>query len=333
MATITPTPTPGSTTWMRPLGRTGLRVSAVCAGGSPLGAVPRLEGQDISEDRGVVTARTILASPIRTIDTSNGYGGGWSEHRIGQAIALSGGLPDDAIVVTKVDPRRTDFSGDRVRASLAESRDRLGLDVLPLVHLHDPDRFDFDEMTAPGGAVEALVALKEAGQIGAIGVAGGDVHEIARYVALDVFDALLIHNRWTLLDRSAGPLIDQALERGMGVFNAAVYGGGILASAGGPDAPTTYGYRPAPPEVLNAVAAMRRACAEHGTDLATAALQFSVRDDRFASTVVGMSRPERVDQTLAAVAYGVPDELVEELESLLPDERFWLDAVGGPAAS
>src|SRR5665647_3612641 len=97
--------------------------------------------------------------------------------------------------------------------------------ALPLVHLHDPEYFDFDEITAPGGAVDALVALKESGQVGSIGLAGGHVQELARYVALGVFDVLLIHIRWTLLDRSAGALIDEALGRGMGIFNAAVHRG------------------------------------------------------------------------------------------------------------
>jgi D-threo-aldose 1-dehydrogenase len=324
MVTSTSTPQPGSATWMRPLGHTGLQVSAVCVGGGPLGKLPRPNGHEVREDQGVATVRAVLGSPIRVIDTSNGYSDGASERRIGEAIATDGGVADDFLVVTKVDPRGRDYSGDRVRASVVESRERLGLERLPLVHLHDPENFDFEEITAPGGAVDALVALKDSGDIDAIGLAGGAVQEMARYVALGVFDVLLIHNRWTLLDRSAGPLIAEAQRRGMGIFNAAIYGGGILASGAG--GPTTYGYRPAPPEVLGAVAAMRRACAEHGTDLATAALQFSVRDDRFASTVVGMSRPERVAATIDALSRPLPDSLWGELESLLPSPHLWLDA-------
>ena len=65
-------------------------------------------------------------------------------------------------------------------------------------------------MTEPGGAVDALVELRDAGEIGHIGVAGGDTREISRYVDLGVFEAVLVHNRWTLVDRSAGPLFEQA---------------------------------------------------------------------------------------------------------------------------
>ncbi|WNB86641.1 aldo/keto reductase [Cellulomonas sp. ATA003] len=320
---MTPTPAPGSPTWTRPLGATGLSVTAVTLGGSPLGSIPRLYGRDVPTDEGVATVRAVLDSPIRALDTSNGYGDGESERRFGAAFAQAGGVPDDVVVMTKVDPRDRDYSADRVRASVDESRERLGMDHLPLVHLHDPENFDFAELTAPGGAVDALVALKESGVIGAIGLAGGRVQEIARYLALGVWDVLLVHNRWTLLDRSAADLLDEAVGRGMGILNAAVYGGGILAA---PGSSTTYGYRQAPPEVLDAVAAMQRACAEHGTDLRTAALQFSLRDDRFASTIVGMSRPDRVQATVDAASAALPEAIWDELEALLPPQRVWLDA-------
>ncbi|WP_129336602.1 aldo/keto reductase [Cellulomonas endophytica] len=323
-------PRPGGPGWMRPLGTTGVQVSAVTAGGAPLGSMPDLFGRDVSADEGVATVHAVLASAVRTIDTSNGYSDGESERRIGTALAQAGGLPEGVVVLTKVDPRDGDYSGDRVRASVDESRERLGIDHLPLVHLHDPENFPFEEITRPGGAVDALVGLRDAGVVGSIGLAGGRVQEMARYLALGVFDALLVHNRWTLLDRSAGDLLDEAGRRGLVLVNAAIYGGGILAAgphARGPEGmPARYGYREAPPEVLDAVTAMHAVCAAHGTDLATAALQFSLRDPRFTTTVVGMSRPSRVDDVVAAAAAELPDALWPELEALLPPSRVWLDA-------
>lgn len=316
-------PHPGTGDWRRPLPGTPLTVTAICAGGSPLGSLPRLYGREVPAEEGIAAAKAVLGSPIRFIDTSNGYSEGESERRIGAAIRAVGGLPPDVVVATKVDPLGRDYSGDRVRASVDESRERLGLDVLPLVHLHDPEFFDFDEIARPGGAVDALVALKESGVVGSIGLAGGRVQEIARYLALGVFDVLLVHNRWTLLDRSAGDLVAEATERGMGVLNAAVWGGGLLAPG---SRVTTYGYRTPPPEVLDAVAAMRAACERHGTDLATAALQHSLRDPLVASTIVGMGNPAHVDDVLARAATPVPDELWPELEALLPPRHAWLDA-------
>ena len=315
---------PGHEGWLRPLPGTGLTVSALALGGGPLGSMPELFGQDVTPERGIDTVRAALHSDIRLLDTSNGYSGGESERRIGAALTAAGGVPEGYVVATKVDPDGADYSGERVRRSVEESRARLGLDHLPLVHLHDPEFHEFDDLTGPDGAVEALVELRESGVVGAIGLAGGRVQEMARYLALGVFDVLLVHNRWTLVDRSAGPLVGEARAQGMGVLNAAVYGGGILAHQHG--GPTTYGYRPAPPQVLAAVDAMRAVCAAHGTDLGTAALQFSLRDERFATTIVGMSRPERVERTLAAAAAPLPDALFDELETHVPPPEHWLDA-------
>ena len=180
-----------------------------------------------------------------------------------------------------------------------------------------------------GGALRlALPGDREAVDdvVGPAGLAGGDVHEIARYLALGVFDVLLVHNRWTLVDRSAGPLIAEAHRQGMGVLNAAVYGGGILAHQDAAGSPTSYGYRPASQPLLDAVESMRAVCARYGADLPTAALRFSVRDDGFASTIVGMSRPERVPVTVAAAQAALPDDLFAELETLLPAPEHWLDA-------
>ncbi len=90
-----------------------------------------------------------------------------------------------------------------MRASVAESKQRLGLDHLPLVYLHDPEYHDFDELSAPGGAVDTLMELRDEGEIGHVGLAGGTVQEMSRYLDLGGFEVLLVHNRWTLVDRSA----------------------------------------------------------------------------------------------------------------------------------
>ena len=312
---------------LRPLGATGLLVSAVTLGGAPLGSMPENFGYEVAERDGIDLVRAVLRSGIRTIDTANGYSDGRSEERIGRAVAEEGGLPPDVLLITKVDQRDGDYSGERVRASLRESRERLGVDPLPLVHLHDPEFHDFAAMTAPGGAVEALVAARERVEVQHIGLAGGDVHEMRRYLDLGVFEVLLVHNRWTLVDRSAGPLIEESVARGMGVVNAAVLGGGILT--GSSRRTDQYGYRTAPQPVLDAVDAMHGVCRAHGTDLATAALRFSTRDPRIHSTVVGISKPERIAPTLAAAEADLPEALWDDLESLLPEPRYWLDARAG----
>jgi len=314
--------TPTGPDWVRPLGATGLEVTALSVGGGPLGAIAKQAGREGAEDDGVALAAYVLESPCRVLDTSNGYSDGESERRIGAAVALRGGLPDDFLVMTKVDARGRDYSGDRVRASVAESKERLGLDTLPMVFLHDPEYFDFGQMSAPGGAVDTLVRLREEGEIGHLGLAGGPAPEMQRYLGLGVFEVLLVHNRWTLVDRSATALLDQAEQAGVPLVNAAVHGGGIL---GKPGTTTQYAYREAAPAVLAAVDAMARLCEEHGTTLATAALQASVRDPRVTTTLVGLSSPARLDSLLASLEEDLPDALFAGLEGLRPAPEHWLE--------
>jgi len=310
---------------MNPLGQTGLYVSPITLGGAPLGSMPENFGYSVTEQAAVDLVCAVLDSDIRTIDTSNGYAAGRSELRIGRAITKYGGMPADVTVMTKVDPNGSDFSGDRVRRSLAESRERLGIAPLPVVHLHDPEFHDFNQLSAPGGAIEALVKARDRGEIGHIGLAGGNVHAMARFLDLGVFEILLIHNRWTLVDRSAGELLEQAFARGMAVVNAAVLGGGILTNAGAKK--TYYGYRPASQNTLVAISKMREVCRRWGTDLSTAAIRWSTRERRCSSTIVGMSNISRIESTITAATAEFPDDFWNELESLLPPAENWLDHI------
>jgi D-threo-aldose 1-dehydrogenase len=308
--------------WLRPLGSTGLTVSAICMGGAQLGSMPELFGYEVTEDAAVDLVRQVMDGPIRFLDTSNGYGGGRSEERIGRAVEQHGGLPADFVISTKVDARDGDYSGARVRTSVRESMDRLGIGRLPIVFLHDPEFHPYAAITEPSGAVDTLVELRDAGEIGHIGVAGGDTREISRYVDLGVFEAVLIHNRWTLVDRSAGPLYQRAFTAGMAVVNAAVYGGGLLTSSGGNG---SYAYRPARPAVREAAEAMSDVCRRWGTDLATAALQFSLRDARIASTVTGFTKRSTLARTLQARDVYLPEAFWAEIDALVPQPEEWLD--------
>jgi D-threo-aldose 1-dehydrogenase len=305
----------------QPLGKTGLSVTPLCLGTSPLGNFPSQYGYEVGADQAVATVRRVLEGPINFLDTSNNYGDGQAEIRIGRALAEAGGLPKGFVLATKVDPLpgSDDFSGDRVRASVGESLERLGLDKLQLVYLHDPERITFDEATGPGGAVEAMVELRDEGVIEHLGVAGGPIDLMRQYLATDVFEAVISHNRYTLVDSSADPLIEDAAERGVAFVNAAPYGGGMLVR--GPDAVPTYCYRPADAATLDRVRAMERACQARDVPLAAAALQFSLRDRRVASTIVGMSDPSRVEQTLRLAEFPIADDLWQQLLTLAAPGR------------
>lgn len=286
--------------------------------------MPELYGNAVPRERAVATVVTALASPINFLDTSNGYGNGTSEERVGEGIRLYGGLPDEYVVATKVDPDPVtgEFSGERVRISLAESMGRLGIEHLRLLHLHDPERIGFAEAMSSGGAVEGLVHLRESGVVDYIGVAGGPIDLLVRFVETDLFDVVLTHNRYTLIDRSADRLLDLAREKGIGVLNAAPYGGGILAK--GPHNRSRYAYGLGKSSLADAAAAMWEACTRHDVPLAAAALQFSVREPRIDSTVVGMSAPQRINETLSLLDVPIPDELWEELARVAPRRDMWL---------
>ena len=308
----------------RPLGRTGLLAPALCIGTSAIGSIPGIYGYEVGTDQALEALRAVFAGPVPFVDTSNSYGGGESERRIGAVLREIGGLPPQFLLSTKVDPDASgDFSGARVRRSLDESRERLGLDVLPLVHLHDPEKIGFAAAMAPGGPVEALVALRDEGRIGHLGVAGGPVGMLQAFVDTGLFEVVITHNRLTLLDRSADPLLDRCAEVGVAVVNGAPFGGGILVK--GPVASPRYAYRPASEGVLAAAATMQRVCDEAGVPLAAAALQLSLRDPRVSSTIVGITRPERLEQTLELATTPIPEDVWPRLAAVTPPEDGWLD--------
>lgn len=196
------------------------------------------------------------------------------------------------------------------------------MNYFPLVYLHDPERISFEQATAPDGPVRALIQLREKGRVGHLGVAGGPVDLLRRYLATGEFEALITHNRYTVVDRSAGELIDYAHSRNVAVVNAAVFGGGILVK--GPEAAPRYAYRAAPEQIRGGVPRMQEACARHGVPLAAAALQFSTGDRRISATIVGVTRPERIEEILQLAATPIPDALWDELDILCPPRETWL---------
>lgn len=300
----------------RPFGRTGLSVSPVCVGTSPLGSFPAQYGYEVSTDQAIATMLEVFHGPFNFIDTSNEYGGGESERRIGMAMGHAGGLPEGFLLATKMDPLpgTTDFSGERVRESVKESLERLGLDRLELVYLHDPEKISFEEGIAPEGPLQAMIRLRDEGVIRHLGVAGGPIDLMLKYLDTEAFDAVISHNRYTLVDQSALPLIEDADRRGIAFVNGAPYGGGMLVK--GPDEHPNYCYAPASEATKERVRRMQQILAPHHIPLAAAALQFSLREPRIASTIVGMSSPERIAQTVRLAEWNIPDNVWAELETL-----------------
>jgi D-threo-aldose 1-dehydrogenase len=146
---------------------------------------------------------------------------------------------------------------------------------------------------------------------------------LQQYLDTGEFEVVLSHNRYTLLDRSAEPLFRSAADRGLGVLNAAPYGGGMLSK--GPSVQQNYAYGSRDNRIRQAAEAMEAACRRYGVPLAAAALQFSMRAELTDSTVVGVSSPERITQTIELAGVEIPDELWSELEQARPPRELWLD--------
>lgn len=304
----------------REIGSTGLMVTSLAIGCAALGNMPDTFAFEVGEEPALDTLRTIFDGPINFVDTAASYGDGESERRIGIVLRERGGLPPGFVLATKADRNLEtgDFSGDQIRRSVERSLRLLGLERLQLVHLHDPEHTTFEAAMAPGGPVEVLHRFKEAGIIEHVGVAGGPIEMMTRYVETGLFETAISHNRYTLLNTSADPLWDVCRERGVAAINAAPYGSGILAK--GPSAYPRYVYQDAGDDILGRARELEDICRRYDVPLPAAALQLSLRDDRIVSTVVGISEPHRVKQTLAYAAYPIPKELWDALATVEPDK-------------
>ncbi len=301
----------------REIGRTGLRVPSICFGTSSLGSMPGTYGYEVAEERALDTVRAILALPDGFLDTSRNYALGRSEERIGRVVREMGGWPAGRVLSTKLDrdmeTRR--FDAAQARRSFEESLEALGVERVDILHLHDPEHAaGLEEITGPGGALDELFRIKEEGLATAVGLAAGRVDVMMPMLQERDFDVLITHNRHTVVNANAAPMIALARARGIAVLNAAPYAGGALAK--GTDSHPRYVYQEASDEVLAPVRAVEAICARHGVPPGAVALQFSMRDPDVTSTICGVSKPERVAQTLDWAAWEIPAALWDEIAAL-----------------
>ncbi len=300
----------------KPFGQTGHSVPPVAVGCAPIGNMPEAFGYGVTMEEALATIHAALDSPIPYIDTAALYGDGESERRVGLALRERGGLPPNAFLQTKEgrNPKDNDYSGETVKRRMERSLKLLGVDRIEVVYLHDQEWTTFEDAFAPGGPMEVLRTFRDEGVIGHLGVAGGPIPLQIQYIETGLFNAVIHHNRYTLLNRSAEPLIEAATARGMAVLNAAPYGSGMLVK--GPDAYPRYAYQQASAEMIDRVRRFAAISERHGVPLAATALQFSTRDPRITATIVGMSRPDRITDTLGYLTTPIPEELWEEIAAI-----------------
>ena len=311
--TVPPSPNPDVQSLPpRRLGRAGFEVRPFGLGGGSLG------GDRTTDEAAVAAVRRALELGIDFIDTSAGYGMGESERRIGLALT-----PQDRRRIrlqTKAGSgtRPKAYDGDSIRRSVEASLKRLRTEYLDVCLIHDPD--EMEPVLASGSGIEALVRLKEEGVIGAtgLGVRSHDFHR--RAIADGRFDVILTYLDYTLLSRTAAPLIADAAEAGLGVVIGAPLATGLLGSGEGP--PCRYGH-PATPDDPDVQAALRlrRWAADRGVSLPALALQWILRNARVGVMIAGAVSAAEVEENVRAVTAPLPLGLWEEWEKTgLKDE-------------
>lgn len=306
----------------QPIGNTGLTVTPLCFGASGLGNMPDTYGYEVDDMRARKTLQAIFDGPVNFLDTANNYGFGRSEQRIGDAIRERGGLPEGFVLSTKIDRdmKTGRLDASRVRQSLEESLTRLGIDSIPMLHLHDPEHArDLKEITTEGGALDELFRIKEEGVAQSVGLAMGNIDIMFPILQERPFDVLISHNRYTLLNRSAIDMFDHAISRNIAVLNAAPFAGGVFAK--GSSVMPRITYQLADDMTLAPVRAIEAICSENGIAPGAVALQFSMKSQKVTSTIVGISKPERIDETLAWASADIPQTVWDKIESLGFDTR------------
>jgi D-threo-aldose 1-dehydrogenase len=307
-------------------------VTELAFGGAPLGNLYAPIPEDVAD----ATVDAAWAHGIRTFDTAPLYGHGLSERRLGRVLrerpraeyALStkvgrllapGAGGTDGFAIPATHHVEWDFSADGVRRSLEESLERLGLDRVDTVLIHDPDRHYREALEQ---AYPALHELRAQGVVRAIGAGMNQAAMLTRFARETDMDVVLLAGRYTLLEQDAlDDLLPACAERGVQVIAAGVFNSGLLARDR-PAADATYNYAPAPEELVARAHRLADVCERHGAGLPAAALAVPGRHPAVATVLVGARDPAEVARNAELFARGVPEALWEELRAeglLRPD--------------
>jgi D-threo-aldose 1-dehydrogenase len=288
----------------------------------------------MTDDRAAELLEAAWDGGIRYFDTAPHYGLGLSERRLGRFLATkpraeyvvstkvgrrleaSPGTADrcdDDLYAVPADVRRVwDFSVDGIRRSLDDSLQRLGLDRVDVVYLHDPEVAGLDEALATG--IPAVVGLREEGLVDAVGLGSMSTAALLAGARTGALDLLMVAARYTLLEQpAAAEVLPECHRRGTGVVAAGVLNSGLLASPR-PDAGAHYEYGAVPEDVLARARRLADVCDGYGVELPAAALQFPLREPAVRSVVLGAESAGQLRETLRRAHSPIPDRLWGALE-------------------
>lgn len=298
----------------RELGKTGLRISALGFGASSLGGV----FHSLREEDGIQAVFAAIEGGINFIDVSPYYGHLKAERVLGKALRQ---LPRERFVLsTKVGRygqdgvNSWDYSAKRARESVYESMERLGVDHIDLINVHDIEFADLRQVCEE--TLPALVALREEGVVGHVGITDlqlENLRYVVEHVPAGTVESVLNFCHYCLCDDKLLDFLDFFGERGIGVINASPLSMGLLSSRGAPD------WHPAPLPLQESCRRAAAHCAGAGYPIERLAMEYSVREPRIASTLFSTTRAENVRANLGYAA-GEPDgQLLREVREILGD--------------
>lgn len=303
----------------RPLGKTGLELTALSFGASSLGQ----EFRTVDVNEATRAVRTALDLGMNFIDTSPFYGRGMSEVLLGLTLR---DVPRDSYYLgTKLgryDLKHFDFSAKRVEESVDVSLHRLGTDHLDLCLCHDI------EFVNPAQIVEetlpALRKLQKQGKVRFVGISGYPMG-IFRYVLERAeLDAVLSYNHYTLQNTMFGDLLPYLESKGVGAMNASPFAARLLTNAELP------AWHRATPEVRATCRRAAEHCAARGVDIAQLAVQFSLAEPRITTCVVGSANPANVRKWVEWAELPLDPVLLAEVLDILRPIKNWFHIEGRP---
>ena len=307
--------------------KSGLQIPEFGIGTSPFGGL----FASVSESAVADVISTSMELGLNYFDTAPHYGMGSAEVRLGRNINH---LPRSSFVVsTKVgrlivpsekadDPgwenstaaveRIFDFSAAGIERSLLESLERLKMESVEMVFIHDPDGAADQAISE---AYPVLERLRAEGIVKTIGI-GITSNEIpTRFINETDIDVVLIALKYTLLDQSAGAeLLPTALRKGVSVIAGGVFNSGILTN---PKAGATFNYEPASPEVLARAQKIEKFFLERGVSLAQAALQFPMQHPAISAILVGCRSADEVTTNVALYNREIDSHIWREFDTFL----------------
>jgi D-threo-aldose 1-dehydrogenase len=317
------------------IGATGLQVTRLGLGGVALsGAPPATDPeQKTSETEAGRLIRRSFELGVNYFDTAPMYGLGHSEMRYGQV--LHGIDPSQYVLSTKVGrvldpvaPGSTemawsfDFSRQGAIRSFESSLERLGLDRVDILYIHDPDDHYEQALTE---TLPFLLELRDRGRVKAIGAGMNQWEMELRFAKEGGFDCFLLAGRYTLLDQTALPeFLPYCVEHHISVVAGGPYNSGILAV--GPREGATFNYRAAPPEMMDKARAIDAVCERHQVPLRAAALQFILAHPALASVIPGARSMQEVEENVQFIEFPIPSVLWDELK----EEKLIAEAAPTP---